>query len=343
MRYKLEDISTFLAVIESGGLSAAARRLNVAKSVASKRIADLEAALSATLLRRSARGVTATDAGLEFYRKAREILAQLDNAAIEAAGAHGEELVGSLRVAGPLSFGTLHLAPVLFTFLARHPRLELALHLNDRVIDVAREGYDIAVRIGQLKDSSLIARKLAVSGRVLCCSPAYAERRGLPKSLDELKAHSTIGYANAPLGERWLFEAAHRGSKPQAISVRPRLTVDNGEAIRDAAIAGLGLTVLPTFLVQGALQSGKLIALLPNQPPVTDGIFAVFPPDRHISTKVRTLIDHLAAAFKNPAPWDMRKSVTRGWQASHQMWAERRSQPQLIRAAIHDDCGPRRG
>ena len=159
MRYKLEDILTFLTVIETGGLTAAARRLGIAKSVASKRISDLESALAATLLRRSARGVVPTDAGAVFYGRARNILAELDDAASSAAG--NGELSGLIRVAGPLSFGTLHLAPVLVDFLARHPRVELTLHLNDRVVDIIREGYDLAVRIGRLKDSSLAAKKLA--------------------------------------------------------------------------------------------------------------------------------------------------------------------------------------
>jgi DNA-binding transcriptional LysR family regulator len=150
MRYKLEDILTFLTVIEAGGLTAAARRLGVAKSVVSKRISDLERSLGATLLRRSARGVVPTDAGAAFYGRARDILAELDDAAASAAGAG--ELSGLMRVAGPLSFGTLHLAPVLVDFLARYPRVELALHLNDSVIDIIREGYDLAVRIGRQAD-----------------------------------------------------------------------------------------------------------------------------------------------------------------------------------------------
>jgi DNA-binding transcriptional LysR family regulator len=302
MRYKLEDIVTFLTVIEAGGLSAAARRLGVAKSVASKRISDLEAALAATLLRRSARGVMPTDAGAAFYGRARDILAELEDAAAAAAGVG--EFSGSMRVAGPLSFGTLHLAPVLLSFLVRHPRLELALHLNDRVVDIVREGYDLAVRVGRLKDSSLVAKKLAVCKRVLCCSPTYARQAGLPSTLDALQDHACIGYANVPIGERWLFEAIKPGGKQRAILLRPRLAVDNGEAIRDAAIAGMGLTVLPTFLVADALRAGKLIPVLQDTPAVSDGIFVVYPPDRHLSTKVRALIEHLTAAFKGAPPWE---------------------------------------
>ncbi len=301
MRYKLEDILTFLTVIEAGGLTAAARRLGVAKSVVSKRISDLESALGATLLRRSARGVAPTDAGAAFYRRTRDILAELDDAAASAAGAG--ELSGLIRVAGPLSFGTLHLAPVLVDFLACHPHVELALHLNDRVVDIVREGYDLAVRIGRLKDSSLVAKKLAECKRVLCCSPTYARRAGLPSSLDELKDHACIGYSNAPIGERWLFEVKELG-KQRSVLVRPRLTVDNGEAIRDAAIAGLGLTVLPIFIVADALRAGRLLPVLRDTPVVSDGIFVVYPPDRHLSTKVRALIEHLTAAFKRPLRWE---------------------------------------
>jgi DNA-binding transcriptional LysR family regulator len=302
MRYKLEDIITFLTVVEAGGLSAAARRLGIAKSVASKRISDLEGALAATLVRRSARGVVATDAGAAFYRRARDILAELDDAIAATAGAG--ELGGSIRIAGPLSFGTRHLAPVLFDFLARHPRLELALHLNDRVVDIVREGYDLAVRIGRLRDSSLVAKKLAVCKRVLCCSPAYAKHAGLPRSLDALKDHACIGYANVPIRERWLFEATKPGGKQRSILVRPRLMVDNGEAIRDAAIAGMGLTVLPTFLVADDLRAGKLIPALQDTPAVSDGIFVVYPPTRHLSTKVRTLIEHLTEAFRGASRWE---------------------------------------
>jgi DNA-binding transcriptional LysR family regulator len=270
--------------------------------VASKRISDLEGALAATLLRRSARGVLPTDAGAAFYGRARDILAELEDAAAAAAGAG--ELSGSVRVAGPLSFGMLYLAPVLFDFLVRHPRLELALHLNDRVVDIIREGYDLAVRIGRLKDSSLVAKKLAVCKRVLCCSPAYAKHAGLPRTLDALNDHACIGYANVPIGERWLFEPVKPGGKQRSVLVRPRLTVDNGEAIRDAALAGMGLTVLPTFLVADALRAGKLIPVLQDTPAVSDGIFVVYPPDRHLSTKVRVLIEHLTAAFKGVPPWE---------------------------------------
>jgi DNA-binding transcriptional LysR family regulator len=302
MRYKLEDLLTFLTVIEAGGLTAGARRLGIAKSVASKRISDLENALRATLLRRSARGVAPTDAGAAFYRRTRDILAELDDAAASAAGAG--ELSGLIRVAGPLSFGTLHLAPVLVDFLVCHPRVELALHLNDRVVDIVREGYDLAVRIGRLKDSSLVAKKLAECKRVLCCSPTYARQVGLPSTLDELKDHACIGYSNAPIGERWLFELEELGGKQRSVLVQPRLTVDNGEAIRDAAIAGLGLTVLPTFIVADALRAGTLLAVLRDTPVVSDGIFVVYPPDRHLSTKVRALIEHLTAAFKGPLRWE---------------------------------------
>jgi DNA-binding transcriptional LysR family regulator len=301
MRYKLEDIVTFLTVIEAGGLSAAARRLGVAKSVASKRISDLESALAATLLRRSARGVAPTDVGAAFYGRARDIIAELEDA---AAAAGAGQFSGSMRVAGPLSFGTLYLAPVLFDFLVRHPRLELTLHLNDRVVDIVGEGYDLAIRIGRLKDSSLVAKKLAVCKRVLCCSPAYAKHVGLPDTLDALKDHACIGYANVPIGERWLFEADKPGNKQRSVLVRPRLTVDNGEAIRDAAIAGMGLTVLPTFLVADALQAGKLIPVLQHTPVVSDGIYVVYGPDRHLSTKVRALIEHLTAAFKGALRWE---------------------------------------
>ena len=303
MRYRLDDIATFLQVVDSGSISAAARRLNLSKSVVSKRITDLEAGLGGGLLQRSTRRVLPTERGLVFYERGRSILRQLDEAAAEVAENDGD-LRGALRVAAPMSFGTLYLGPVLFDFAGRHPRLALALDLDDRMVDLVGEGYDVAIRITRPRDSALIARRLAASRRIVCASPSYAATVGLPRSLTELPQHEAIGYAGAPSAWLWQFAPFAAGGPPRTVAMRSRATVNNGEAARDAAIAGLALAVLPTFIVADALRDGRLIPVPLDAEPVADVIHALYPQTRHLSRRVRALVDHLAAGCTDPAPWE---------------------------------------
>ncbi|MGK9234506.1 LysR family transcriptional regulator [Inquilinus limosus] len=303
MRYRLDDIATFLQVVDSGSISAAARRLNLSKSVVSKRVSGLEAALGGALLQRSTRRVLPTDRGLAFYERGRAILRQLDEAAEEVAESDGD-LRGSLRVAAPMSFGTLYLGPVLFDFAHRHPRLTLTLDLDDRMVDLAGRGYDLAIRITRPRDSALIARRLAASRRVVCASPGYAEAVGLPRSLAELPQHEAIGHAEVPSAWLWQFEPFAAGGPPRSVAMRSRISVNNGEAARDAAIAGLGLAVLPTFIVADALRQGRLLPVALDAEPVADVIHALYPQTRHLSRRVRALIDHLAESCGEDAPWE---------------------------------------
>lgn len=303
MRYRLDGIAAFLQVVDSGSISAAARRLNLSKSVVSKRITDLEAALGADLLHRSTRRIAPTDKGTAFYERARSIMRQLEEAAEEATD-RSRELSGSLRITAPMSFGTMHLGPFLFSFTKEHPRLELALDFDDRIIDLLGENYDLAIRIARLPDSSLVARKLAVSRRLVCCSPAYVEQFGAPRSLEDLAARDCIGYANAPPGRLWKFEPSKPGDKVRAVSPRSRIVVNNGEAMRDAAIAGLGVAVLPLFIAAPALRTGELVDVMPGARPLADYIYAVHPPARHLPQRVRAIIDHLVRACSDPPPWE---------------------------------------
>jgi DNA-binding transcriptional LysR family regulator len=203
-----------------------------------------------------------------------------------------------------MTFGTTDLGPILFAFISRHPRLGLALDLDDRITDLPGEGYDLGVRIGRLHDSSLAARKLAVSRRVVCCSPAYAQRAGLPTMIEGLAGHACIGYANVSASHVWQFEPAEAGGMPRSLVVRSRIVANNGESIRDAAIAGLGISILPVFIVAKALASGQLINALPDACPVADTIYAVYPRNRHLPTKVRAVIDHLVTVFEGEPPWE---------------------------------------
>jgi DNA-binding transcriptional LysR family regulator len=300
MRYRLENIIALIEVVEAGSFSAAARRLNVAKSVVSKRIADLEDALQVRLLNRSTRHVVPTERGAAFCERAKFLISQLDDAVGEAAEAEGE-LSGRIRIAAPMSFGNLHLGPQLYRLMESHPRLEIALDLDDRFVDLVGRGYDLGIRIGRLADSALIGRKLAESRRVTVCSPAYAARHGLPETPDDLRSHACIGYSNASTSHLWQFQSP--AGETLSVAVSGRIVANNGEANRDAAIAGLGICILPRFILCDALRAGTLVAILPDYEPVPDVIRAVYPRTRHLPRRVRALIDYLARAFADP-PWE---------------------------------------
>jgi len=185
-----------------------------------------------------------------------------------------------------------------------HPSLELALDLDDRFIDLVGNGYDMAIRIGRLRESSLIARKLCLSRRVVCCSPAYAQARGPPTSIEDVSAHECIDYANVHSRRLWQFEPQASGGEPRSVITRSRIVVNNGEAMRDMAIAGLGLAILPLFIAAESLRKGALIRALPGAVPLPDTIHAVYPSARHVPRKVRALIDHLVHVFSDAPPWE---------------------------------------
>lgn len=303
MKWRFDDVVTFLQVVEAGSITRAAARLNVSKSIVSKRISDLETALDVELLQRSTRHVVPTDAGRVFYDKALPLVQELDVTAEEVADRQGM-LHGRLRVTAPMSFGTMHLGSIIASFALRHPKLELALDLDDRMVDLAGNGYDVAIRIGRLKDSGLVARKLCLSRRIVCCSPAYAREYGLPRSIADLASHACVDYANVHARRLWEFEPGKRGRQPSAVVMRSRVVINNGEAMRDAAIAGLGLVILPLFIAAAPLRDGRLIPALPTETPVPDTIYAVYPPTRHIAGKVRAFVDHLARELTRTPSWE---------------------------------------
>jgi DNA-binding transcriptional LysR family regulator len=302
MRHRLDEIEAFLHVVEAASFSAAARRMKLSKSAISKRISDLEEDMGAELLRRSSRRVVATEQGLRFYQRMRPILEQFDQAAAEL-NDHSQ-IRGRLSISAPQCLGTRYLAPLLFAFLARHPQLQLALELEDRHAGFLSEGYDLAVCLGPLPDSSLVARKLALSPRIVCCSPDYARRAGLAGSIECLAGHVCIGQANATAGQPWLFEHDRPAAKPRAVPVRIRVAVNNSQTAMAAAIAGLGLAMLPKYLAVDALRGGELIDAMPVARPISDEIYVVFPHSRYLPRKVRAVVDHLVAAFAEDPPWE---------------------------------------
>lgn len=303
MGWRFEDVRTFLKVVEVGGVTAAAAELKLSKSVVSKRISDLENGLGVELLRRSTRRVLPTEQGRIFYGQMRDALHVIDDA-IETVTERVGPLKGRMRITAPMSFATLHLGPILADFARLHPELELAIDLDDRMLDLVSNSYDLAVRIGRLSDSSLIARKLCQSRRVVCCSPDYARDNPLPKSIKEIAAHSCIDYANVHAGRLWEFSPLTRDEPPRSVVTHSHLVTNNGEVMRDLAIAGLGLAILPLFIAADALRAGSLIHVLPNESPLPDTIYAIYPPTRHVTRRVRTLVDYLGQRLAEGAPWE---------------------------------------
>ncbi len=302
MRYTLDEIETFLTVIELDTVTAASARMNLSKSVISKRISDLEAALGAALFLRTAGRVTPTEAALRLAERLRPALADLRAAAESAAWEMDGQasLRGRLAMTAPMSFGTLYLGPILAGFAARHPQLELRVDYDDRARDLARDGYDLAIRIGEPRDSALVGRRLCTDHMVACASPDYLARHGRPDTPDDLAAHQAISYAHLPDSRHWQF--GHDGQAMPA-PVQGRLTLNNGEAMRDFAIAGLALAMIPRFIAAPEIKAGRLQQVLPEFETRAIPVFALWPPVTPMPAKTRALVDHLIAELADGKPW----------------------------------------
>lgn len=302
MKWRFDDLSTFLTVVEAGGITAAAERLNLSKSVVSKRVSDLEAALDVQLLHRSSRALRPSEAGAALYDRMRPLIHEMGVTAERISSRDGS-LTGRLRITAPMSFGTMRLSPIVADFAKANPELELAIDLDDRFVDLVRGGYDVGIRIGNLADSSMISRKLCEEQRVVLCSPAYRDARGLPKDVADLANHACIDYAHVHTSQLWQFAPGKPGGKARSVVLNSRIVVNNGEMMRDLAIAGLGVVVMPMFLVADALRDGRLIEALSDARPQPYAIHAIYPPTSRPSAKVRAFIDHLVRAFKGGSPW----------------------------------------
>lgn len=281
---EIEDLRTFVEIADGGGVSTAARRLGVSKSVVSRRLARLEEALGTQLLSRTTRGAALTEAGVTFREHAVRIIGELE-AAQEAIVPKGA-LRGLLRIAAPLSGGPALVAPVLAELARRHPLLHIHAAYSDRFVDLVAEGFDAAIRVGYLPDSSLVARRIRPMSGMLVASPAYIAARGAPRTLDELVDHECLlqGAESWRLIDRGKTITAHP---------RGRFKADNGEALLSAALAGLGVAALPDFLIEAHVASGALTALLTDYPPPEAGLYVVRPPGDFPPRKVRVLVDIL--------------------------------------------------
>jgi DNA-binding transcriptional LysR family regulator len=292
----LLDVLAFVRVVETGAFSRAAQRVGMSKSILSRRVARLEAQLGARLLTRSAQGAHPTDVGQAYFERASNILAELD-AAQEVVAEAVTQVAGAIRLSAPLSFGTQYLAPALAEFAETHPRVELDISFDDRTVDLIASGFDLAVRIGSLADSSLIARRIAPVRKVPAASPAYLERRGRPKQPRDLANHDILLYAN----EQWRFRV---GGRWEYVRGQPRLRADNGEMLRAAAVAGLGICILPSFIAAPSFETGDLEPLLRDYPLDEGALHVVMPPGRAVTARVRALVDFIAARFGPEPSWD---------------------------------------
>ena len=289
---RLEDMRLLIDAVDHGGFSAAAMRLGVSKQLVSRRISELEARLGVQLVVRTTRRLTLTDLGRDYVERARRVLAEAEAADLAMIG-HHETPRGRLRLSAPVSFGTMHLSPLVAGFLQLHPAIEVELDLSDRTVDLVAEGYDMAVRIGVLADSSLVARKLTELRLVVCASPDYLHRRGGPATPSDLKDHACLIYGHAP-GVTWPFQVNEKAS---LLPVKGPYRANNGELLRDAAIAGLGVAQLPDFIVGEALASGALVTVLDAFAAPAGAAYAVHPAHRQRSPAVSALTEYLAAGF----------------------------------------------
>ena len=298
---KFDDLQAFVAVVEAGSFTAAADRLDVAKSAVSRRVSALEERLGVQLLRRTTRRLNLTDTGQSFYEHSARILADLDEAEAAVGQEHGE-LRGNLRVALPMSFGLRHMSKPIAEFNRRHPRVTFDLNLNDRRIDLVEEGVDVAIRIGRLADSTLIARRLFEARTVLCASPGYLEEHGTPHTPDDLLNHDCLAYSNLPDPGRWVCKDA--ASERHSVNVQVVMTASSGDFLCAAAAEGLGIALQPTFIAGDQIRRGDLLPVLTDYEwPVTLA-YAIYPPTRHLSYRVREFIDFIAAKFADTPSWD---------------------------------------
>jgi DNA-binding transcriptional LysR family regulator len=298
---KLDAMNAFAKVVAHGSYAEAGRALGLTRSAVSKAVMELEQLLGARLLDRTTRRVSPTEAGLSYYERCLEILAQVEETELQVSRLH-DEPKGVLKINAPMSFGMLYLGDAVAAFMADYPDLKIELMLTDRFIDPVEEGVDVTIRIADLADSSLIARKLASTRRVLVASPAYVARFGSPTKPDDLADHRWLAYGATTTLQRWTFTRGDGATT--SIALKTALCSNNGNVLRAAALAGRGVAELPTFLVGCDIAEGRLQVLLPDVSGGVFGIYALYTPNRYLAAKTRVLIDFLAARFGSDPEWE---------------------------------------
>lgn len=296
---RFEDLRCFVQVVDLGSVTRAADALSIAPSAVSRRIKELEARLGAQLLTRTTRRMSLTEAGQGFHARAQAILRDLAEAEAEAGDAHGA-LTGLLRVAAPLTFGTRHLSGIIADFAADHPGVDIDIDLSDRLVDLVGEGFDLGIRIGTLRESSLVARKLVDIGVAVIAAPRFLAQHGMPRQPDDLRALPALCYVGSERADIWRYRGAD--GSPGAVQVKPRMRSGNGEVLRDAAIAGLGVALQPWFIVDQAVARGDLQVILAHVDWPPSAAYAVYPATRHLSAKARAFIDFVRRRLADTCP-----------------------------------------
>jgi DNA-binding transcriptional LysR family regulator len=298
---RFEDMRCFVQVVDRGSVTKAAQALRVAPSAVSRRIKELEARLGTQLLTRTTRRMSVTEAGRTFHARCQRILADLDEAEVEATGRHGA-LKGMLRVAVPLTFGVAHLTPIIVDFMRENPDVVVDLDFSDRAVDLVAEGFEMAIRIGSLRDSSLIARKIVDVRAVACAAPSLLAKHGVPKHPDDLKDWPALCYTGAERPDIWRYRGPDGADASVAMQVR--LLGSNGGMLRDVAIAGEGVVMQPSFIVHEAVARGQLVPILCDFGWPEIAIYTVYPQTRHLSARARALMDFVRSRIGQHPYWE---------------------------------------
>ena len=296
---RLKEMEAFATVVDQGGFTDAAKKMGISKSAVSKYLSSLEARLGARLVNRTTRRVSPTEIGLVYYDRARRVLndaGEADSLVTSMQSAPS----GPLRVSVATDFGVNHMSPIIGDFLSEYPDITFNMVLNNRFVELISEGFDMAIRVGEMEDSSLRSRKIAVTRKRMIASPEYFEKYGRPEKIDDLNDHMLLHYSNQSNGNVWKLTAPS-GEKRHVRSAG-WLTVNDGQSLLNAAKSGLGIAYLPGFLYSDALARGEVVEAMPDLPEETVGIYAVYPPGRFTQPKVRALIDFLVAHFDQCGP-----------------------------------------
>lgn len=297
---RIDTMRAFVAVATEGSFTRAAERLNLSPQLVSKYVSRLEERLGSRLLNRTTRKVHLTEAGTRYAQRAQQVLDDIDDMDNQLNDLQ-QEARGQLRISAPVSFATLHLAPLLCRFQQAHPLVSIDLHLNDRKVDIVEEGFDIALRIGHLKSSSMIARFIAPVRLVMCASPDYLSRHGTPSRPEDLKNHRYLHYSYM---EDSASFPAHEWLRPPGRESSGGISCNNGEVLLKAAIEGAGIIIQPTFICGAAIAEGKLRVILPEHEADAMGLYAVYAHRKLLASKVRCFIDFMAEYFGTQPDWD---------------------------------------
>jgi DNA-binding transcriptional LysR family regulator len=295
---QLRQMSIFARVAETSSFSAAARALGVSNSVVSKYVSGLEEKLGVTLIRRNTRHLVLTDIGRGYLERCLRIISDVEEADRAASNQHARPQ-GTLRINSALSFGLRHLGPVISKYAEACPEVTVDITLDDRRVDILEEAYDLAIRIGELEDSTMIARKFASVRRVCAASPAYLARHGEPQRARDLEDHNCLTYARGGWSEPWLVEGS---DGPVLIEAKGNIFSNNGDLLLASAVEGAGIISMPDFIAWEAIETGRLVHILKDYTFPEVGMYAIYPPTRHLSAKIRTFVDSLVDHF-SPKPY----------------------------------------